>query len=259
MSLGHRQGREHRDHERQHRHAGRGRPPHRPPWPSGESPPAWRLRRWQRRERQGRLLFLRFVGVFGAILLLAIGGMGLLAWLITQWFGGSGQVATLVWLGGCSLALALPLLAGLLAARAARGITTPLADVMAAADAVAAGDLTVRVPDEGNRDFRGLAHSFNRMTGSLQEADQQRRDMMADVAHELRTPLHIIQGNLEGILDGVYEPTPAHIDATLEETRSAGSPGRGLAHALTGRGRASSDALAARGCGRSAGGCGDKF
>lgn len=53
----------------------------------------------------------------------------------------------------------------------------------------------------------------------MERNDQLRRNLTADVAHELRTPLHIIQGNLEGILDGVYEPSIDHINATLEETR----------------------------------------
>jgi signal transduction histidine kinase len=57
------------------------------------------------------------------------------------------------------------------------------------------------------------------MASELQRAEQVRRNLTADVAHELRTPLHIIQGNLEGVLDGVYEPTPAHINDTLEETQ----------------------------------------
>ena len=57
------------------------------------------------------------------------------------------------------------------------------------------------------------------MTEELQRSDQLRRNLTADVAHELRTPLHIIQGNLEGVLDGVYDPTDEHIEATLEETR----------------------------------------
>jgi two-component system sensor histidine kinase BaeS len=58
------------------------------------------------------------------------------------------------------------------------------------------------------------------MAEALERADAQRRNLMADVAHELRTPLHIIQGNLEGVLDGVYAPDEAHIDTTLEETRA---------------------------------------
>ena len=54
----------------------------------------------------------------------------------------------------------------------------------------------------------------------MARSDQQRRNLTADVAHELRNPLHIIQGNLEGLLDGVYEPTTEHLEATLEETRA---------------------------------------
>jgi two-component system OmpR family sensor kinase/two-component system sensor histidine kinase BaeS len=115
--------------------------------------------------------------------------------------------------------LALPLLAVGLAVRAFRGIARPLADVMAATDAVAEGDLSVRVPVHGRGEFDRLAESFNRMIEELERADQQRRNLTADVAHELRTPLHIIQGNLEGILDDVYEPTEEHIGATLDETR----------------------------------------
>jgi two-component system OmpR family sensor kinase/two-component system sensor histidine kinase BaeS len=153
------------------------------------------------------------------MVLLVLGGMAALAFLFTRLFGGDGQMAVLVWVGGCGLSLALPLLAGVLAVRVFRGVATPLSDVMAAADAVAGGDLDVRVPVHGHGEFDRLGGSFNRMVEELQRADQQRRNLTADVAHELRTPLHIIQGNLEGILDDVYEPTEAHISATLEETR----------------------------------------
>jgi two-component system sensor histidine kinase BaeS len=154
--------------------------------------------------------------------LLVLGGMTALSFLLTRLFGGGEQAAVLVWFGGCGLSLALPLLAVVLAVRVFRGIATPLADVMAAADAVAGGDLSarVRVPTDGPNDFSRLAGSFNRMVEELERADQQRRNLTADVAHELRTPLHIIQGNLEGILDDVYEPTAEHISATLDETRS---------------------------------------
>ncbi len=90
---------------------------------------------------------------------------------------------------------------------------------MAAADSVAAGDLSIRVPENTRSDFGQLARTFNRMVEELQRIDEQRRNLTADVAHELRTPLHIIQGNLEGILDGVYQPTPEHIQMLLEETQ----------------------------------------
>lgn len=174
----------------------------------------------QARHRKRRFLFFRFAGLVGLMgLMMILGGMALLAFLLTRLFGGNGQTAVLVWVGGCGLSLALPLLAGALAARVFRGIATPLADVMAAADAVAEGDLSVRVSAHEPGEFGQLARSFNRMAEELERADQQRRNLTADVAHELRTPLHIIQGNLEGVLDGVYEPTAEHIDATLDETR----------------------------------------
>jgi two-component system sensor histidine kinase BaeS len=125
-------------------------------------------------------------------------------------------------IAGILLALSLPLLAARMAVKAFRGVATPLADVMAAADAVAEGNLGARVvvPAHGPAAFRQLARSFNRMVAELERADRRRRNLTADVAHELRTPLHIVQGNLEGILDDVYQPTEEHIAATLEETRA---------------------------------------
>jgi signal transduction histidine kinase len=154
------------------------------------------------------------------MVLLALGGMAVLAFLLARLFGGDGHATVLMWIGGCGLTLAMPLLAAGLAMWAFRGIATPLADVMAAADAVAEGNLSVRVPEYGPGEFGQLARSFNRMTEELERADRQRRNLTADVAHELRTPLHVIQGNLEGVLDGVYEPTAEHIGTTLDETRA---------------------------------------
>jgi two-component system OmpR family sensor kinase/two-component system sensor histidine kinase BaeS len=145
--------------------------------------------------------------------------MEVLATLLSRGMGGGKHVATLVWIGGCGLALAFPLLALTMAVGAFRNIATPLAGVMTAADRVAEGDLGVRVEEHGPGDFSRLARAFNRMVEELELADQRRRNLTADVAHELRTPLHIIQGNLEGILDGVYEPTEEHVEATLDETR----------------------------------------
>lgn len=166
-----------------------------------------------------RFLFLRFGGALAIMGTLIMTGMAILAFLLTRLFGGGGETALLVWIGGCSLALALPLMAAGLGTFAFRRMVTPVAQVMAAADAVAEGDFSVRVLENGSGRFQRLAQSFNNMTEELGRVDQQRRNLTADVAHELRTPLHIIQGNLEGILDGVYEPTTEHISATLDETR----------------------------------------
>ena len=182
----------------------------------------WRGHDSQQWKQPGCGIFLRFLFVFGLVAALILGGMAVLALLFTRAAGGTDEIAPLVWIASCGLALALPILALTIASRAYRNIATPLAEVMAAADAVADGNLTVRVDESENgpgNQFAKLARSFNRMTEELQHADQLRRNLTADVAHELRTPLHIIQGNLEGVLDGVYEPDETHIEATLEETR----------------------------------------
>jgi two-component system OmpR family sensor kinase/two-component system sensor histidine kinase BaeS len=99
-----------------------------------------------------------------------------------------------------------------------RRVVTPLADVIAAAHAVADGDLTTRVQVRGPGDLRGLSDSFNRMAGSLERNDRERRDLLADIAHELRTPLTVMRGKLEGIVDGVYPADESHIAPVLEET-----------------------------------------
>ena len=57
------------------------------------------------------------------------------------------------------------------------------------------------------------------MAERLQVNDQQRRNMLADVSHELRTPITVIQGNVEGILDGMYPADEARLKSILEETQ----------------------------------------
>jgi two-component system sensor histidine kinase BaeS len=103
-----------------------------------------------------------------------------------------------------------------------RRFSSPVAEMMSALDAVADGDLNVRMKENAHGEFGRMARSFNRMVEELDNAEQNRRNLTADVAHELRTPLHIIQGNLEGMLDGVYELNTEQINATLDETRLLG-------------------------------------
>ena len=99
-----------------------------------------------------------------------------------------------------------------------RRFVTPLAEVIAAARAVAGGDLSTRVKSSGPDDMRALSDSFNHMAASLEQSDSERRNMLADIAHELRTPLTVMRGRLEGIVDGVYQASPEQISPALEET-----------------------------------------
>jgi two-component system OmpR family sensor kinase/two-component system sensor histidine kinase BaeS len=122
-------------------------------------------------------------------------------------------------LAACAVPFAFFALASLVGGLAFRRIGSPIAEVMAAADALAEGDFSIRVRENVPGELGRLAGSFNRMAARLDRAEQQRRSLTADVAHELRTPLHVIQGNLEGILDGVYPASPEQLTAVLEETR----------------------------------------
>lgn len=61
--------------------------------------------------------------------------------------------------------------------------------------------------------------SFNSMTERLESSEEQRRNLLADLAHELRTPLSVIRGTIEGLLDGVYAPDRTHLDPVAEETK----------------------------------------
>jgi two-component system OmpR family sensor kinase/two-component system sensor histidine kinase BaeS len=96
-------------------------------------------------------------------------------------------------------------------------VSRPLTRLTRAARSMAEGDLSVRVGSSAVREIDDLAGAFNSMATSLSDADRQRRQLTADVAHELRTPLAIIRGRLEGMQDGVYQATPAEIAALLNE------------------------------------------
>jgi two-component system OmpR family sensor kinase/two-component system sensor histidine kinase BaeS len=100
-----------------------------------------------------------------------------------------------------------------------RRMSRPLSDLTAATRAVAAGDLDVRVPTEYPGEAGELAAAFNQMTQDLAQADKLRRNLTADVAHELRTPISVVRGKLEGILDGVYPATSEHLEPVLEEIK----------------------------------------
>ena len=168
--------------------------------------------------RNRRFIFWRFAMVFGGIIIFFLTAIVIILYLVFSQTNPNFSPATLVAVL-CGVPLAFMLLASLVSGLAFRRLGTPFADIMSATDAIARGDLSVRLRDNNRGPLGNLARRFNNMVAELERAEQQRRNMTADIAHELRTPLHIIQGNLEGMLDGIYEPSAENITDTLDETR----------------------------------------
>jgi signal transduction histidine kinase len=82
---------------------------------------------------------------------------------------------------------------------------------------MAQGDLSQRVETRSRDEIGVLGKAFNKMAGDLETAEAQRRQMTADIAHELRNPLSIIRGNLEAMIDGIYVPDDEHLTTIYEE------------------------------------------
>ena len=196
-----------------------GRPP--PWWPEDEpwppqGPPGPHL--WRRRRGH---FFWRVGGFIALAFVLTIGGCTLAFWLGASalglihlpdsgaiFFRAGGLLAFLIGVFGIAFTL-----------RAFRRASVWVDELMEAAGRVEAGDYGVRVGEGGPREVRALARAFNSMSTRLQKTDEQRRNLLADVTHELRTPLAVIQGNLEGLLDGVYPADETHLAPILDETR----------------------------------------
>ncbi len=96
-------------------------------------------------------------------------------------------------------------------------ITRPMSQMRRASQALAAGEPNVRVPVRSQDELGKVAEAFNQMAGKITQQEQQRRQMVADVAHELRTPLTVMQANLEAMLDGLLEPSPAELQELNDE------------------------------------------
>lgn len=97
-----------------------------------------------------------------------------------------------------------------------RRLVRPISDMMLLAERIAAGDYAQRVATRGPDELVRLADSLNRMAASLDRIEALRRDLVANVAHELRTPLSTLQGYLEGLRDGVV-PVSRETLASLHE------------------------------------------
>jgi signal transduction histidine kinase len=183
--------------------------PHNEPWPA-----PGRHGRW----RRGRAGFLRRIALafFIVILLSTVGANSLIVALLDRaGVTGPQRLVPVLLLAGVSSAILL-----LFSVAAMRRLGFPLGDIVGAASRVADGDFSVRVVERGPPSLRSVAHAFNSMTTRLEANEEQRRQLMADVAHELRTPLTVIQARLEGLIDGVYSRDDGQLKALLGETRT---------------------------------------
>ena len=100
-----------------------------------------------------------------------------------------------------------------------RGLIAPLNKLADAATAIGDKDLSQRVEVRGSDEIKTVALAFNEMASQLEQGETLRNNLLNDIAHELRTPLSVIQGNLRAILDDVYELDKAEIARLYDQTR----------------------------------------
>ena len=163
----------------------------------------------------------RAVFFFTGLTVLTVGVSALTLWAATSLLGflkiSSGWAAlgqTVV-----TVILTLVLVVTVFAGLAFRRMAAPVGNLMAALGRVADGDYATRVGEHGPPEARTLTRAFNAMAERLQRQEAQRRGLLMDISHELRTPLAVLQGNLEGMLDGVYPRDDSHLAMVLEETQ----------------------------------------
>lgn len=129
------------------------------------------------------------------------GGTGMMDPLLRSAFGDS--VGSALLLGFTAASVVAVVVAILLSTRIAR----PIGDLAAASERVARGDYSQPVPAAAG-ELGELAAAFNGMAGRLAANEQRRRDLIGDIAHELRTPITSVRGYVEGLAAGVFEPGP---------------------------------------------------
>jgi two-component system, OmpR family, sensor histidine kinase BaeS len=117
--------------------------------------------------------------------------------------------------GAAGVAALLALVTGL---AVARRITRPVERIIKVTRAMGGGERTARVGKvTAPAELRELATAFDQMADALARQEQLRRDLVADVAHELRTPVAVLQAGHEAMLDGVAEPTPEQLTSLRDE------------------------------------------
>jgi len=116
--------------------------------------------------------------------------------------------------GGVAFVVGL-VIAGLLT----RSIVSPLRALTRTAEMISQGRFDVRAEVAGSDEIARLSTTFNTMAANLERAEQARQSQTADVAHELRNPLAVLQSSLEALADGIYAPTPENIGPALDQVQ----------------------------------------
>jgi len=99
-----------------------------------------------------------------------------------------------------------------------RYIVAPLGEVTVAAKRIARGDFLQRVRPRGSSELAELGNSFNIMAETLKRDQELRQNIIADITHELRTPLSVLRANIEAMQDGVLETNPENLESLHQET-----------------------------------------
>ena len=191
----------------------------RPPWwPENEE---WPPKRW--RPMRGGPFFRRMGCLFMVFSFFALTGLLTLLGFIFGPFieiHGTSTIGRIGLILPIGLAGLFILLAALFwGARSLRRMSMPLDELLNASNRVAGGDYSTRVEEKGPPEVRSLTEAFNSMAGKLEVNDKQRRNMLADISHELRSPITIMQGNLEGMIDGVYTTDVERLKSLYDETQ----------------------------------------
>ena len=116
---------------------------------------------------------------------------------------------------GALIGAVIALVLGILLSRT---LTRPIRELTQATHAVSEGDLSQQVPVRSNDELGELAQAFNKMSSELSRSINARKQMTADIAHELRTPLSLIIGHAEAVHDGVLPPTRENFEIIREES-----------------------------------------
>lgn len=101
-----------------------------------------------------------------------------------------------------------------------RRIARPVSTLLGSAASIGNGDYRARVRPEGPRSVRALGDAFNEMASRLETSETARRRFLADVTHELKTPLTVLQAGIEAQLDGIHARDDDHLATLLEQTRT---------------------------------------